>query len=638
MGTMTREGKQLSRQQRRALERKRGKGVGASGALLTLGVALAAGQAAEAVPMTFTVTNLSDAAVSPVGSLRRAIEDANANPGADTIVFQAALSGVITLSGGQLPVTDSVDIQGPGASAVTVSGNNASRVLYLYNGSAALDITISGLTISGGNDASGGGIRDRDENLTLDGVTLANNHVLTDGAGLWAGGPAMSLTLRNSTVSGNDADDDGGGIYIGDTGGPLLIQNTVISGNDSSGHGGGIYLLAPGDAVTIVDSTISGNDGGGCGGGLLLFDTNGGPVTIQGTTVSGNIANGSGGGLFFSSPDDPILIENSTISGNQVLGTGGPELGVALLGYGGGIYFYNLTAATTVQHTTIAGNAASLTGGGIFAGTGNPTLDHLIVAGNTAGTGRDLGTFANASFDLSFSLVETPGGATINDNGGNLFDQDPLLGPLANNGGPTRTHKPDPTSPVINAGDAAFTPPPSLDQRGFARVGGGRIDMGSVELNPGVIQLALATDSIIESGGTVSIVATRTGGTEGAVSVSYITNDITAIQPGDYGMAGGTLSWADGDGAPKGFPVTIVNDTEDEPNETFSATLSNPQGGAILGSPITEVVTIVDDDLDGGGFPTPIPTLGDYGKLLFAALFGLGGTMLLRRKKTAPAE
>ena len=97
----------VSRQQRRAQERARYKQ--AKRTALTLGAALAAVPAAHAAP--FTVSNLNDAGP---GSLRQAIEDANGLAGADTIGFQAGLTGTITLTTGQLEITDSVDIQGPG--------------------------------------------------------------------------------------------------------------------------------------------------------------------------------------------------------------------------------------------------------------------------------------------------------------------------------------------------------------------------------------------------------------------------------------------------------------------------------------------------------------------------------------------
>jgi predicted outer membrane repeat protein len=607
-----------SRRPRRGQASRKKKARVVSGAAATLG-ALAAGMPADAA--TFTVTNLNDAGA---GSLRQAIADANGAAGADTVAFQAGLTGTITLTTGQLDILDSVDVQGPGAAALTVSGNNASRVFYLYNSAATSDVTISGLTVTGGNATIGGGIVDFDDNLTLDGVTVTGNTASSDGGGLWADGFSMTLTIRDSTFSGNTSGDDGGAIYIEDTGGPLLIQRTAITGNAAAGSGGGIYFYDPDDDVTVEDSTLSGNSGGGAGGGIYLYSPDAGLFTIRGTTVSGNDAQ-AGGGLFLYAPDHGGSIENSTISGNQ-----------ATTADGGGIYLYYLYNFA-LHHVTVSGNSAAGTGGGVFVPDSNVPIDNSIVANNTAATDNDLGNGTEGSFDLSFSLVESPGTATITDNGGNVFNQDPLLGPLQNNGGLTQTHLPDGASPAVNAGSSAFT----VDQRGQARPVGAAVDMGSVEVNPGTIQLTASAYNVNENGGTVTITATRTGGVDGAVSVSYSTAPGTAISPADFAAAAGALNWANQDGASKSFQVTIVNDVVDEPDETFTTSLSTPTGGAALGAITTATVTIVDDDVQGGGGGVnvvEIPTLGDVGKVALGGLVGLAGFLLLRRRKGLAAS
>ncbi|HJR07106.1 MAG TPA: Calx-beta domain-containing protein [Pyrinomonadaceae bacterium] len=114
----------------------------------------------------------------------------------------------------------------------------------------------------------------------------------------------------------------------------------------------------------------------------------------------------------------------------------------------------------------------------------------------------------------------------------------------------------------------------------------------------GTIQLDSATYSGGESAGTITINATRTGGTDGTVTVSYATADGTAssVSNADYQSTAGTLTWLAGDGSAKSFNVPITSDTDDESDETFTVTLSNPTGGAMLGSPTTATVTIQDDD------------------------------------------
>jgi len=338
--------RKLTRQQRRAQERARRKQpekVLVSGAALALGVGLGLGAPAEAA--TFTVTNLND---SGPGSLRQAIDDANSAGGPDVITFQAGLTGTITLTSGQLKLYDSVDIQGPGAAAITVDGNNASRVFYLYNSDALLDVSISGLTVAHGNASDGAGIIDWGENLTLDHVTVRDN-TATSSEGGGGGGLALketegSLTIRNSvSLRARPPDTFGGGIYIASNAAPILIQDTVITGNHAGSLGGGIVFYSPGSDVTIERSTISGNTADARGGGIYLYDShNGAMVTIRQTTVSGNTAQ-KGGGIYLYSPGGPVVIENSTISGNH-----------ATQSSGGGIYVYNLGggASLAVREST----------------------------------------------------------------------------------------------------------------------------------------------------------------------------------------------------------------------------------------------------------------------------------------------
>ncbi|MBI5699363.1 IPT/TIG domain-containing protein [Candidatus Saganbacteria bacterium] len=115
----------------------------------------------------------------------------------------------------------------------------------------------------------------------------------------------------------------------------------------------------------------------------------------------------------------------------------------------------------------------------------------------------------------------------------------------------------------------------------------------------GTLQFSAATYSVVENVATATITVTRTGGSSGAVGVSYASSNGTATAGSDYTAASGTLSWASGDSASKTFTVAITPDTIDELNETVILTLSAPTGGATLGSPNPATLTITDDD------PTP---------------------------------
>ena len=126
-----------------------------------------------------------------------------------------------------------------------------------------------------------------------------------------------------------------------------------------------------------------------------------------------------------------------------------------------------------------------------------------------------------------------------------------------------------------------------------------RISNSAPPPNPGALQFTSSNYSAQENAGFATIQVTRTGGSDGAVSVNYATSNGSAIGGQDYAPASGTLTFANGETS-KSFTISITDDTLDEPNETINLTLSGPTGGAILGSPSTAVQTVIDNDLNHG--------------------------------------
>ncbi len=119
---------------------------------------------------------------------------------------------------------------------------------------------------------------------------------------------------------------------------------------------------------------------------------------------------------------------------------------------------------------------------------------------------------------------------------------------------------------------------------------------GTPTPQPGSLQLSTAAYSVNENGGTATITVTRSGGSDGAVSVNYATSNGSATSGSDYTATSGVLNFAAGE-LSKTFTIAIANDTAVEGNETINVTLSNPTGGATLGSQVTGVLTIQDDDV-----------------------------------------
>jgi hypothetical protein len=394
-----------------------------------------------------TVTNTND---SGPGSLRLALADAFDG---DTINFHLPPNRrTITLTNGGLGIDKRVTISGPGADQLSIDGNRTGCVFGVaqYN-----TVTISGLTVTNGDC----GIYSDHATLTVsDCVVTANK-----GGTLFGGiginnelGPAAPVERGNPSDAREAYADRPAGFPS------LMVVNCIISDNSGSGVANRSAI------VTIINSTISGNfvgnSGGqfGTGGGIY---TGGGKLpgnlTVINSTISGNFASLGGGGI--ASDFSSLTIVNSTISGNS---TGDPDYG-----NGGGIG----ASSVTVVNSTVTGNSAAICGG-VCGGTVEigTTILNANAAGNIDGTVTSYGY--NISSDDGGGLLTGPG---------DQINTDPLLGPLLDNGGPTLTHLPLPSSPAIDAGDPNFVPPPIHDQRGpcFHRVFC-RIDIGSVETQP----------------------------------------------------------------------------------------------------------------------------------------------------------
>jgi hypothetical protein len=362
--------------------------------------------------LTITVNTLIDennGSGNGFTSLREAIAVAAVG---ETITF--SVTGTINLTSiSGLSIDQNLTITGPGADRLTIRAYDPTPTLKNGDGGSVFHI----------NDGTANDIA-----VSISGLTLTGGDAPIEGGGILN---AENLTLTRCMISGNSAQRTGGG--ISSSGGSLTIVGSTISGNTAvTHHAGGIYSGKYG-ALTLISSTISGNRAAFSGGGLYSFR-------------------------------DDLTIEHSTITGNRA------NFDNNASGQGGGIRRY---------------------------GPGTEVIRHTIVAGNSRGAGMQ----DDISGDIAaqFSLVGVGTGATITSLGGNQIGTsgaaiDPLLGPLANNAGPTSTHALLSGSPAIDRGDPAaasgMSGIPVYDQRGqpFTRVvdgngaQGARIDIGAFEL------------------------------------------------------------------------------------------------------------------------------------------------------------
>jgi len=420
---------------------------------------------------TVTATSCSESAI------RGAI--ASATDGAT--VDLSALSGcTVTLTAGEIAISvDNLTVLGPADASLTLDGNHASRV-FNHTGHGLL--TLDHLAVTDGSYAKAddqgkyivyrgaGGAVHSDGSVALSNSTLTNSSVCHDigtneynagyGGGVFAAG---DISVIRSTVSGNVACGSittniafvsyhggaGGGIYAG---GGVYVAYSTVSGNAAHAQGGG-GVYGRGNIV-IAHSSITGNDAVQKGGGLSIRQNSSTPVgdtlvgiTIRASTISGNTAlDGGGVASFYGSPVD---VSDSTIAFNAA------------------------TRATT---------SGWFGGGGGVCGNGSLRLTNTIAANNTASNGGPdirlfnlTGPAPAITGDHNIIMSSSPAAPT------GTISADPALLPLADHGGPTRTHAVAAASVAINAG----RPHPGLffDQRGpgFPRTIGTAADIGAFE-------------------------------------------------------------------------------------------------------------------------------------------------------------
>lgn len=502
---------------------------------------------------TYVVNSLDDVDDSSCDvihcSLREAILASNGIAGQDQITF--SVTGTITLTSDLVHNYDAVHINGPGTANLTVDGGDAYTVfVFDYVGAPAGTNELTGLTVTGGRSAGGGAVQlDHGSATTLiQDVVLTTNYSTEDGGAIEAYYFTGDLTIDRATITRNSAAMVGGGVYVtGMDTGSLTISDSSITYNEGL-YGAGVYVIN--SDATITGTTITDNAAYGGGGGIQQAGASG-DLTVSASVISGNAATSRvGGGISAKNSHDTTIIDttidsntslyggagvyiddgnlltitNSTVSNNTSTGTGASATG-------GGAYIDMYE--TVIRQSTISGNSAAQAGGIELADNGGATIELSTITDNeavapyggaavhgirvayyatsgpveagtviltgsiVAGNGDlDLGSYDGGPIDvqaLASIVGEVDVDTTVTDLGGTQEGVTAAalkLGPLADNGGPTRTHLPLAGSPAIDAGPATADLPvfdgSEFDQRGepYVRVYNGTADVGSVEVQP----------------------------------------------------------------------------------------------------------------------------------------------------------
>ena len=438
-----------------------------------LGIAMYAGNAAAAVR---TVSNCND---SGAGSLRAMITGAASGA---TIDLRGLTCTRILLTSGQITVPQAdLTLLGRSRTALTIDGNRNDRVFW-HSGTGRL--RIEHLSIAYGNrdslsEADAGGCIRSEGSVELYRARVHHCSVHTPGflESTSAGGgvsAAGNVLVSWSAVFSNSATDnsDGGGV----AGRGVTVYRSQIYDNYAF-HGGGIdaYSSPEDDALTVSYSLIHGNRAGGAGAGIYIGQ---GGFTLNKSTVSANITANTEGrsgiigtGAIHADREGRRVIADSTISGNH-----GHTSSAAF--FDGEVSIYNSTIAFNVEDEYDE-FAIACTGAGAL----NAEVVHLestIVANNTCqtGPGYDIGgslsafTIIGANNLIGRARIPVPP---------DTISADPRLAPLAENGGPTRTHLLLTDSPALDRGSNRLNR--AYDQRGegFPRVKGPAVDIGATE-------------------------------------------------------------------------------------------------------------------------------------------------------------
>jgi hypothetical protein len=374
---------------------------------------------------------------------------------------------VSPISAATLTVTDLGDSGAPGQLRALIDAAASGDTIVIPAGT----ITLTG---AAGENVNASGDLDIRKNLTIQGAGA--EATIIDGGGIdrifdidpsFSGGITVvmsGLTIRNGNAGSSN---DGGGIR-NNSSTTLTLTDLFISAN-TAGLGGGIYNSL--GTIELTNVTVSGNTATICCGGGIYNDSSA-TALLTNVTVSGNTAVFNSGGI---RNNGTMAITNVTVSGNSVTDGGGGIQNAGTL---------------TLNSVTISNNSGGTgEGGGINLNVGTIVMNHTLISGNTGGWAPDCFTSGTIT-SQGHNLVGNNTGCSVVPSTGDLVGTganpiNPLLGPLADNGGPTATHALLPGSPAIDAGDNAGCP--GADQRGIARPVDGNgdsialCDIGAVE-------------------------------------------------------------------------------------------------------------------------------------------------------------
>ena len=461
-------------------------------------------------PVVIDGLDVSRATAGADPNAGRVVLDQNVSVDADDVSVTGATGAGFDVQESSQTALANIDVSDSGIGVRLVDTGATTLATASLTGNADTGLLvdqISGPVDVGGLTASGNGYGVRTDNgtpagavaergLTIHDSVLSSNQV--GGIAVQARGDIVLDTVSIAD-NGTDTATSDGGVFVGFTSAPtnLTISDSTITGN-TGGFGGGVSLDSTVTAVDVVRSTITGNVGGrasiasttssgestnltltesvmgstiGATPGLFAEESS---ITVNRSTIEGL----GGSKVATTAVDGVIVISDSTVTGNDGASS--------LFDAGGG--------SIRIDRTTVADNTVSGAGAGLFARNGGTiSANTSILTGNGAPLVAAGAT--GPTLDVDYSLIPVGTGAV---GSANVAADDPLLGPLQDNGGPLRTMLPAEDSPVIDIGDPAIDAT-TTDERGYDRVVGDRADAGSVERQQSPFVISLPPARVLET-------------------------------------------------------------------------------------------------------------------------------------------
>jgi hypothetical protein len=373
-------------------------------------------------PATFLVTNLNDAGQ---GSLRDAIAQANDRPGADLIVFKAGLTGMINVASGQMAITDTLTLKGPGADKLALNAFIQSRIFLVSDGENSKDsrLSVSGLSLfAGAVNGGGGGAISSVESLSVKGCVFMDNRAELSGGAIEvlqvSGELPLQVDIRKSTFRFNGSADGSGGAVSVEVTGAVNLKGNVFSTNFAT-RGGAVFIEGVAEETVLLQKCRFISNSANQDGAVIVESESAGTVVVRDSLFADNTSAVADSGAL-TVVDGNVIVERSAFTRN----TGQDGSGALQLEQISSLFIHS----SRFLDNDSLGNGSEVGGGGLkvsLADDGPARIIASIISGNTASQGGGI-LVTNGPGTLKVIDSKITNNRATGNGGGILVQEDPV--------------------------------------------------------------------------------------------------------------------------------------------------------------------------------------------------------------------